>query len=327
MFSRMKKPFQPSSTYSMREAIGESNVVGFNVGPNGEVYLVLALEPLDYRTEGNGFATFAKTVPRSPQRYRVLAIREGDMELELVIDREYFNIHDIQPLADDLLLVCARSMYRGPNDFDLNGRVYSRDGTFVREFLVGDGIETIQATTRGELWASYFDEGIFGNHGWRTPVGAAGLVAWSEKGEKLYDYEANGSLGAMSDCYALNVATDEDVWCYYYTDFPLVHLHEKRIVSSWNVPISGSHAFAVAAGHVLFAGSYEDRDSYQLFRLGSNGAVTQIGQFELKDEANATVKADRTIGRGGSLYVLSERVLYVIAVKDVLARLGRQAFR
>jgi hypothetical protein len=307
----------------MREAVDERNVVGFNVGPRGEVYLVLALEPLDYRTEDNGFATFPKTVPRSPQRYRVLAIREGDVELDLVIDHEPFNIHDIQPLADDLLLVCARSTYRGPNDFDLNGRVYSRDGTFVREFLLGDGIAAIQATTRGELWASYFDEGIFGNYGWRNPVGAAGLVAWSDKGEKLYDYEADGSLGAMSDCYALNVATDEDVWCYYYTDFPLVQLREKRIASTWKVPVAGSHAFAVAPGHALFAGGYEDRDTFQLVRLGLDGVVTQIGQFELKDEGDATVKAERTIGRGGSLYVLSEGILYVIAIDDVLARHGR----
>jgi hypothetical protein len=307
----------------MREEIGERNVVGFNVGPRGEVYLVLALEPLDYRTEDNGFATFPKTVPRSPQRYRVLAIREGDVELDLIIDHEQFNIHDIQPLADDLLLVCARSTYRGPNDFDLNGRVYTRDGTFVREFLLGDGIAAIQATTRGELWASYFDEGIFGNYGWRNPVGAAGLVAWSEKGEKLYDYEADGSLGAMSDCYALNVATDEDVWCYYYTDFPLVQLREKRIASAWKVPVAGSHAFAVAAGHALFAGGYEDRDTFQLVRLGQDGAATQVGRFELKDKGDATVKAERTIGRGGSLYVLSEGILYEIAIGDVLARHGR----
>jgi hypothetical protein len=298
-------------------------VVGFNVGPRGEVYLVLALEPLDYRTEDNGFATFAKTVPRSPQRYRVLAIREGDVELDLVIDHEPFNIHDIQPLADDLLLVCARSAYRGPNDFDLNGRTYGRDGTFIRELLLGDGIETIQATTRGELWVSYFDEGIFGNNGWRNPVGAAGLVAWSDKGEKLYDYEADGSVGAMSDCYALNVATDVDVWCYYYTDFPLVQLREKRIASTWRVPVAGSHAFAVAAGHALFAGGYKDPDTFQLVRLGLDGAATRIGHFELKNEDDATVKAERTIGRGGSLYVLSEGILYMIAIDDVLARHGR----
>ena len=319
----MKTSLHPSSTYSLREAIGERNVVGFNVGPRGEVYLVLALEPLDYRTEGNGFATFPKTVPGSPQRYRVLAVSEGDVELDLVIDHEKFNIHDIQPLADDLLLTCSRSEYRGPNDFDLNGRVYARDGTFVREFLLGDGIETIQTTRRGELWASYFAEGIFGNYGWRNPVGAAGLVAWSEKGEKLYDYEAVGSLDAMSDCYALNVATDEDVWCYYYTDFPLVHLHKKRVASTWKVPVAGSHAFAIAPGHALFAGGYKDRDTFQLVRLGLDGAATQIDLFELQGAGDATVKAERAIGRGGSLYVLSEGILYEIAIGDVLAKHGR----
>jgi hypothetical protein len=317
------KTLHPSSTHSLREVIGESNVVGFNVGPSGEVYLVLALEPLDYRTEDNGFATFPKTVPASPKRYRILALREGGIELDVVVDREQFNIHDIQPLADHLLLACSRSEYRGPNDFDLNGRVYSRDGMFIRGFLLGDGLEAIQATRRGELWASYFDEGIFGNFGWRDPVGAAGLVAWNEWGEKQYDFEAIGGLDSISDCYALNVATDEDVWCYYYTEFPLVHLHNKRIAATWNVPVTGSHAFAVAAGHALFAGSYKDRDTLQLIRLKPSSKATQVAQFELLGADNAPVKSERTIGRGESLYVLSNGILYEIALGDVLAKHAR----
>jgi hypothetical protein len=250
-------------------------------------------------------------------------LREGEVELDLVIDREPYNVHDIQPLAENLLLVCSRSEYRGPGDFDLNGRLYARDGSFVRGFLLGDGVETVQATRRGELWASYFDEGIFGNFGWQDPVGAAGLVAWSDRGEKLYDYEPAGPATPISDCYALNVATDDDVWCCYYTDFPLVHLHKKQIASTWNVPVSGSHAFAVAAGHALFAGDYKNRDAFHLIRLGENGAATRLGQFALQGEGGAAVKAERTVGRGGSLYVLGEGILYEVALEEVLAGRGR----
>lgn len=110
------KTLHPSSTYSLRETIGDCNVVAFNIGPTGEVYLVLALESLDYRAECNGFASFAKTVPDSPQRYRILAFRESRVELDFVVDREPFNIHEVQPITDGLLLACSRSEYRGLNE-------------------------------------------------------------------------------------------------------------------------------------------------------------------------------------------------------------------
>lgn len=319
----MTKPLLPSTIYSLKEAIGRRDVVAFNVGPTRDVYLVVALEPLDYRTANDGFATFAKVVPRVPQRYRVLSVHAGEVVLDLVIDHEPFNIHDIQPLGDDILLACSRSKYRGPNDFGRNGRVYSRTGQFVRELLLGDGIETIQTTRRGELWASYFDEGIFGNFGWKEPVGAAGLVAWNSLGQKVYEYEPTNSVDVISDCYALNVANDDDVWCCYYTEFPLVHLHKKRIASTWNVPVAGSHAFAVDADHALFAGGYKDQDSFRLLRLDSGGIATQIGQFELRDVDDQIVLPERTIGRGNSLYILSKNIIYEIALSEVRAKYGK----
>ena len=320
----MKQALNPTLRYTLKEAIGNQKVVTFNVGPSGEVYLLLAVNPLDYRTKDSGNASFAKIVSDSPQSYRVLVLRRGELELDLAIHDERLNIHIIQPLGNDLLLACSRTEYRRAADFDLNARVYSRDGTFLREFLLGDGLETIQTTSRGEIWTSYFDEGVFGNYGWNVPAGAAGLVAWNELGEKVYEYDAVGPVDAIVDCYALNVASDKDVWCYYYTDFPLVHLHDKRIVSTWKVPVSGSHAFAVAAGHALFAGGYAKCDSFQLVRLAPDGTSLLIGEFEIIGDDSVAVKPAQTIGRGAILYVLGDGVVYEIDLKDVLAtrRLG-----
>lgn len=320
----MKKVLRPTFSCNLKETIGNQTVVAFNVGPSGEVYVLLAVDTLDYRTEDNGFASFAKIIPDSPQRYRVLIIRKGELELDLVVSGERFNIHEIQPLGSNLLLTCSRSQYRGEHDFDLNARVYSRDGVFLREFLLGDGIASIQTTRRGEIWTSYFDEGVFGNYGWHTPVGATGLVAWNEMGDKVYEYDAVGPVDAIVDCYALNVASDEDVWCYYYTDFPLVHLREKRIVATWTVPVSGSPAFCVANEHVLFAGGYKQDDAFQLVRLASNGMSKLIGEFNLIGDDGTPVKPVRIIGRGAKLYVLGARMLYEIELKQIIAtRQGR----
>lgn len=297
--------------------------MSFNVGPDGEVYVLLAVEKMDYRTEAGGGASFAKIVPDSPQQYRVLVFRKGELELDLAIHGERFNIHTIQPLGNDLLLACSRSRYRGANDFDLNARVYSRDGTFQREFLLGDGLETVQTTGRGEIWASYFDEGVFGNYGWKDPAGAAGLVAWNDLGEKVYEYEPDGQLGAIVDCYALNVASAEDVWCCYYTHFPLVHLHKQRIAATWNVPVSGSQAFAVAGEYVLFSGGYNRRDLFHLVRLAPDGTSKLMDEFAMIGYDGNAVKPAITVGRGAVLYVLSDEVLYEIDLKHVLATLGR----
>ncbi len=322
----MKNFLSPSFSCSLHDAIGEHSLVAFNVGPNGELFVLLAVETMDYRTNDNGFASFAKIVPDARQRYRVLAYRNGELELELAIDDEPFNIHTLQPLGEDLLLVCSRSEYRGQDDFDRNGRVYSRDGTFLREFLLGDGIETVQVTRSGEIWTSYFDEGIFGNYGWGAPVGAAGLVAWSEMGEKMYEYDAVGPVDSMADCYALNVAGNDDVWCCYYTEFPLVHLHKKRIASTWDVPVSGSHAFAILDDHVLFAGGYDNRDAFQLVRLAANGTSTLVGEFALLGDDGTAVKPEQTIGRGRILYVLSDTMVYQMDVCDVVKVAGSRSF-
>ena len=256
---------------SLVPLIGDGELVAFNVGPDGVVYLVVALQPLDYRIEQPGWASFAKTVPEQPQRYRVVGLSGREPVVDLLIEGERFNIHDVQPLGDELLLVCVRSNYEGPDDFEKNGRVYTRDGKFAREILLGDGIQLVQATSGGVIWTSYFDEGVFGNYGWQAPVGASGLVAWDPGGIKLYEFQPSKGLDSICDCYALNVESEKDVWLYYYTEFPLVRLHDREIQSVWRMPLEGSDAFAVSASHALFRGGYKDRDTYQLFALGKDG--------------------------------------------------------
>ena len=91
-----------------------------------------------------------------------MGLWEGEPTLNVFVENEPFEIHAVQPLFDALLLVCHRSRYRGPNDFDRNGRVYSREGKVLDSILLGDGIESVQTTNHGVIWTSFFDEGVFG---------------------------------------------------------------------------------------------------------------------------------------------------------------------
>src|SRR5437899_2294980 len=131
----MKRSLHLSPVASLTALIGYGELVALDVGPDGVIYLVVALRPLDYRFEKPSGASFAKTIPDHPQTYSVVALSGDQLALDVVIERERFNVHHVQPLVDELLLVCCRSYYKGPDDFEKNGRVYTRRGKFAREIL------------------------------------------------------------------------------------------------------------------------------------------------------------------------------------------------
>ena len=297
--------------------LADGEVVAFNVGPEGHVYLVIALRPLDYRVAQPGWAIFPKTEPDQAQKYRVIALSGDRPILDVIIERERFNIHDVQPLGDDLLLVCARSHYRGPKDFDKNGRVYTRGGKFLREMLLGDGIQSVQATSKGKIWTGFFDEGVFGNFGWEEPVGESGLVAWNPKGKKVYAFQPPKGLDAICHCYALNVESEEDVWCHYDGEIPLVHIHRNKVKSFWKVPGGGSDAFAVSKGRVLFRGGDGERDWYSLFSLEDAGQTKEGAKIQLQGPDGNNLIAEWAAGRGDAIHLIGGGSLYRIDVQSV----------
>ncbi len=97
---------------------------------------------------------------------------------------------------------------------------------------------------------SYFDEGVFG-----SGIGQQGLVCFDSAGKHLFEYAdfaEQNSLPMICDCYALNVDGEGSVWLNYYTDFPLVRLHESKLDNVW--PDFGvlGNAFAVRGDEVIY---------------------------------------------------------------------------
>jgi len=257
---------------------------------------------------------FFKTQPDSPQRYRIGAWQHGQLIFDVTTDQEMFNVTDIQPLDDEILLVCPRCRRNSESDIEQNGRIYGRDGEFKRSLLFGDGIRDVQVTADQKIWVSYFDEGIFGNYGWNSPLGSSGLVAWAPDGAKLYEFSAPAGVGSMADCYALNVPSNLDAWCYYYDEFPLVHIQNFKIAGVWRVDVAGAHAFAVQDELVLFHGSYDDPEVMHLIELRDAGRTREIGQFRLVDEEGTPMKAERVVGRGSHLYIAAGKEVFSVEV-------------
>jgi hypothetical protein len=48
---------------------------------------------------------------------------------------------------------------------DRNAVLYDADGQVLSEHVLGDGIAHLLTTSTGQVWAGYFDEGIYGNYG------------------------------------------------------------------------------------------------------------------------------------------------------------------
>jgi len=304
--------------WTLDEEQTQGEFVAFDVGPAGSAYLTFARKPADYRIE-TPHRSVGKTKGRQPQTYRVLAVGNIGCELDVTIAEEPFNIHHVQPLGNELLLACARCQYRGGNDSDRNGRVYSREGNLLGEMVLGDGIQSLQTTSQGALWTSYFDEGVFGNYGWNEPIGRSGLVAWDRQGTREYEFTPTGPLDIICDCYAMNVATDRDVWFSYYRDFPLVHLRDRKVHGVWETSIAGSSTLAVAYGYALMDGGYHDRNAFCLLELARTGKAVQLARFEIKGVEGESLGAPAAMGRGDSLNFLSGPRLYRFTIDDALA--------
>jgi hypothetical protein len=111
-----------------------------------------------------------------------------------------------------------------------NAQIVDVSGDVLEAFHAGDGVEDVQTTGSGEIWISYFDEGIFRG----DDLGQGGLVCLDDAGRQRFSFNqlaTAADLPPIYDCYALNVASDDDVWLHYYDAFQLVHLHKLEATS------------------------------------------------------------------------------------------------
>lgn len=148
-------------------------LVTFGIGADDLLYVVL--DP-DW-VYGPELQPAKPYVALSPQNYLVYRFESGEARLLASITGNPFEVHHIQPIEDDrILLVGARCYWLGGRA-DQNARIYRGDGTFERSFTLGDGIAGLAVTPDGLIWTSYWDEGVYGNLG----LGAArdGAGRWA----------------------------------------------------------------------------------------------------------------------------------------------------
>lgn len=292
--TRLLAPVDPATGWLFVQA---------GVGPDGEIVRAVASERPRWLDRERLLTS------RGPQRV-TLRVEQG--ERACVLDDFVLGSgFHLQPLGDEGFLMVRGSARVGVP----NARILGWDGGQRAEFRAGDAIADVQVSRRGDVWVGYFDEGVFGN----DPLGHQGLVRLDRAGNVTFGFaDATTPLGVprIDDCYALNVASDVDTWLYYYGDFPLVHLRDGALAEWWpEMPVAGTRAFAVHAGHVLFAGGYERANTIRLVMLAD---LDDAREFDLVDESGEPLGFRHAVGRGARLYFIGQDGAVHVAALDRL---------
>ncbi|WP_254438422.1 hypothetical protein [Paenibacillus sp. DCT19] len=285
--------------------------VSASFGYDGNLYILL-IDQIPERERG----MFVQSDLQQKRVYKVLIVDSVQNAVHGITTLEsHFNLHYAQPLGEELLLVGARSRYYGQDRYDLNGKIVDRDGQLLHELLLGDGIERVQTSVEGNIWTSYFDEGVFGNFGWYEPVGAPGLIAWNRQGQQIYV----NTKADIADCYALNVVSDQEVWFYYYTDFKVGRItdpYDQPQVSLVETGLSGSHVVATNGTLALFQSGYNKKGQYVLLQLHGDklSLVRQFSFVSVDGEADELHVLD---GRKDQLLFKERSHLYMVSLDEL----------
>lgn len=189
--------------------------------------------------------------------------------------------------------------------------LYSANGVLKRSLILGDAIEDVQTLPNGQIWVSYFDEGIYGH----DEFSRNGLICFDPFGEPIFrfgQYAQENHLPWMDDCYALNVAMNGDVWVSYYSDFPLLLFRDLQLAQEWREFGYVGKGFAIRNDGVL----YLSRTSTLM--LQSFGATSDPIQVDCVDEngnslAQTSAKYLRCAARGSNLILNTGTAIYSIA--------------
>jgi hypothetical protein len=287
---------------NLREVVGDRHVVTVTAGPTLEPVILSLRRAPDYRRENAAGVSLAKPCADEPNDFRI-HYRAGGGWYFVDLTPTSENYHFVQPLGDEAWLLVRG---RAQSERDQNAHVYGAQGRWAHSFPLGDGIEDVQATRDSKIWVSFFDEGVFSH----VELGQTGLICVDKRGVKLHDFAsvAVTTGAAISDCYALNVADNHDTWVCYYMDFPLVKLADGKLASFWpKIPVSGSHAFAVAEERILFAGSYKDRLSLWEVTLPRS-----LRKLVPVDENDAPIGRFGAFGRSHCLFLRTNDALFLV---------------
>jgi hypothetical protein len=187
----------------------------------------------------------------------------------------------------------------------------------VRRFTLGDGINDVRTDSKGFIWVSYFDEGVFGNYGWSSrgpePIGASGLVKFDSSGQRVLSFDAEAAgTDTICDAYAMNLIGDDDAWVYFYTEFPIVRIRNGKY-QCWSYGEAGASAMAVREDRVALFGDYKTRNRLRILGLERDGKTKTVGDLTVAAESQDLTEDTYAFGVGGTLYFVNDRRVFALS--------------
>lgn len=281
------------------------HIAGFSGGYDGKLYALVCMgAPDDHWIKR-----------RDPCDWRVLSVARDAYDEHVLRDQQH-NFNLVQPLPAGLLLASSRCEFSDTKVIP-NAHVFDLGGQIVNTLLLGDGISHLHTTSEGQTWAAYFDEGIFGSLGWKKPMGSGGLVRFNSAGNRTFEFEPSLGLSAMADCYALNVTSNSEAWCYYYTDFPIVRIWNDQVVEYWTSPVQGASTFAVWRDSVLMNSGYNS-DEWALLKLRENGRSRIEEVFTFRDRSGEVLHSAAAVARGYTVWFVENGVVHDIDLRELV---------
>jgi hypothetical protein len=244
-----------------------------------------------------------------PCEWRILSISLSGGCDEYLVPNQQDQFNLVQLLPNGLLIATNRC----ESDSRPNAKLFDFNGEFQRSLLLGDGIAELQATATGRIWASYCDEGVFG-HSLARP----GLRQFDDMGRTNFAFKPVSGLEGIVDCYALNVSANDEAWCYYYTQFPIVRIKSGRIVEFWQSPIEGSSAICVWRDSVLIQGGYKAND-WKLLSLCDHGLARVYSSYEFLNGDGQILTSRVARARGQIIWFVEGSEVYWVSLKDLIS--------
>jgi hypothetical protein len=287
---------------------------------NDHSLLFLFVEPAGRHevteTFKKGIGVFPRARMRTHRRFRLLRVTEGSSHaIELPELDVTFPLVDRFPNGK-VLISGPRSSWRSKKDYDLNGIIFDPQTGQSLRILLGDGINSVQIDGLGRIWVSYADEGVYGNFGWGqpgpAPIGAAGLVCFSESGAKLWEYPVEAE-DTITDCYALNVSGSVAAVCFY-TDFPICRVSRDFKLEYWKTNLRGCHEFAISETKALLSGQYDDPPDRAYLGHLEAGRLGNPHEIRLVLPDGTSIPGGQLFGRGTHLYFFDTSSAYRASV-------------
>lgn len=268
------------------------NLIDGQVTSDGTLILIESnVEELDF---------FERPVPKNNWTIKIL--KDGNME-EIQLRNVPLIPTEVDVFSDGTILIVQGRCLKDGTYVEKNARRYDRDGNFITEFTLGDGIEQMQIDETDTIWVSYFDEGIFGNFGWDEPIGSGGVVAFTAEGERLWDANEFGIV----DCYAMNVVSSNKIYFFYIDDFYLVHLNDKKESIRYRV---NNRDYTLQQFMFDQNGLIGQSDTYTMIRYKKH-----IRSYTPKEEIQLISESGKRLNgpifmRGNYLYIVSKEGIY-----------------